>query len=82
MTSLENLQSCADIEIDIEVEIDRTALTLRQILELDENRLIKLSRPAGENLDIFVGGAHVGQGEIVVTDESVAIRVAALREEE
>ena len=82
MTSHENLQSDADIWVDVEFEIDRTALTVRQILELNQNSLIKLSHSAGENLDVLVGGAHVGQGEIVVADESVAVRIAELREED
>jgi flagellar motor switch protein FliN len=81
MTCLENLQPYSDVPIDFEAELDRTALTLRQILELDQNSLIRLSRPAGENLDIFIGGAHIGQGEIAVADESAAIRIAELREE-
>jgi flagellar motor switch protein FliN/FliY len=82
MTAIENFQAHGDVSIDVEVEIDRTALTLRQILELDQNSLIKLSRSAGENIDIFIGGAHVGQGEIVVADEAVAVRIADLREED
>ena len=82
MVSLENFQSHADIWVDVEFEIDRTAMTLRQILELDQNSLIKLSHSAGETLSVFVGGAHVGQGEIAVTDECVAIRIAELREED
>ncbi|HTU46093.1 MAG TPA: FliM/FliN family flagellar motor C-terminal domain-containing protein [Bryobacteraceae bacterium] len=82
MTSPEILQSQADVWIDVEVEIDRTALTLRQILELSPNSLIRLSRLAGENADVFIGGAHVGQGEILVSDEAVTVRIAELREEE
>lgn len=82
MISPEILQSQADVWIDVEVEIDRTALTLRQILELSPNSLIRLSRLAGENIDVFVGGAHVGQGEILVSDEAVTVRIAELREEE
>ena len=82
MTALESFQAHGDISIDVEVEIDRTALTLRQILELDRNSVIKLSRSAGENIDVFIGGAHVGQGEIVVADEAVGVRIAELREED
>ena len=81
MASVENFQPYADVLIDVEAEIDRTVLTLRQILELDQNSLIRLSRSSGENIDVFIGGAHVGQGEIVVADEAVVIRIAELREE-
>jgi flagellar motor switch protein FliN len=82
MTALENFQAHGDVSIDVEVEIDRTALTLRQILELDQNSLIKLSRTADENIDVFIGGAHIGRGEIVVAGKVVTIRIAELREED
>jgi flagellar motor switch protein FliN/FliY len=81
MDALVSFQAHGDVPIDVEVEIDRTALTLRQILELDPNSLIKLSRSAGENIDVFIGGAYVGKGEIVVADEAVTVRIAELREE-
>lgn len=82
MTSLESLQSHADVWIDVEAEIDRTVLTVREILELDQNSLLKLSRSAGDNIDLLIGGARVGHGEIVVADETVSIRIADLREED
>lgn len=82
MTALENFQAHGDVPIDVEVEIDRTALTLRQILELEQNSLIKLSRSADENIDVFIGGAHVAQGEIVVAGKVVTVRIAELREED
>jgi flagellar motor switch protein FliN len=82
MIPLETLQSHADVPIEVEAELDRTVLTVRQILELDQESIIRLSRSAGEHIDLFIGGAHVGQGEIVVAGETVGIRIAELREED
>jgi|SRR5579875_2518073 len=81
MTSLETLHAHADLSIDIAAEIDRTVLTVRQILELDHDSLVRLSRPAGDTIDVLIGGACIGQGEIVVEGERIAVRLAELREE-
>jgi flagellar motor switch protein FliN len=80
MNSPEAVGSYADVWIDVESEIGRAALTVRQILELDQNSVIKLSRPAGENIDVLVGGVHVGQAEVVMSRGTAAIRIAVLRE--
>lgn len=82
MTSLDNIQSCIDVWIDVEAQLDRTVLTLRQIMDLDRDSLIKLSRSVDENLDVLVGGTHIGQGEMVVAQETISIRIAEFREED
>ena len=82
MISFEALGSFADIGVDVEAQMDRVQLTVRKILDLGQNSVIKLSRSVGENLDILVGGAVVGQGEIVATDGRAAIRIAEFREED
>jgi flagellar motor switch protein FliN/FliY len=82
MTSLESFDSFADIGIDIEAQMDRIRLTVRQILELDQNSVIKLSRSVGENVEILAGGAVVGQGEIVVAHGRAAIHITEFREED
>jgi flagellar motor switch protein FliN len=82
MTSLDNIQSCIDVWIDVEAQLDRTVLTLRQIMDLERDSLIKLSRSVDENLDVLIGGAHIGQGEMVVAQETISIRIAEFREED
>lgn len=82
MISLEALDEYGDVWIDVEAQIDHTTLSVRQILELDQNSLIRLSRSAGENIDLFIGGARFGRGEIVVMDDSMEIRIAEFREED
>lgn len=81
MNSLEALESCSDIWMDIEAQFDRTVLTVREILELARGSLIRFDRSAGEHLELFVGGAHIGRGEIVAGRNVAAFRIAELREE-
>ena len=75
MTALEQALHLASVPLDIEVELARRALTVRQILELGPGSLIKLPRAAGENIDILVGGARLGSGEIVVIEDTVGVRI-------
>ncbi len=82
MQSLEVFSSYSDVPMDVEAQIGRTTLTVRQILELAPGTIIPLNRSTGEHVDVFIGGAHVGQAEIVGTRDTSAIRIAQLREED
>lgn len=75
MTALEQAQQLANVPLDIEVELARKTLTVRQILELGPGSVIRLPRAAGENIDILVGGARLGSGEIVVIEDTVGVRI-------
>lgn len=81
MTAMEAIEGFADLRIDVEVQIDKRPMTLRQILELETSSVIKLPRSAGENIDILVGGMSIGHGEVVASGETVGIRITDFREE-
>ena len=72
----------ADIPVEIGVELDRRILTMREILNLHEGSLIGTSRSAGENIDIYIGGALVGFGEIVVIENMIGVRITDFRDED
>ncbi len=82
MTPLQTIERFADLKVEVEVQVDKKPLTLRQILDLQNNSIIKLSRSAGENIDLLIGGAPVCHGEIVIIEETVGIRITDFREEE
>ncbi|MBL8176346.1 MAG: FliM/FliN family flagellar motor switch protein [Bryobacterales bacterium] len=65
----------ADMTLNIEVELDRKVVTMRQMLDLDAGSVLKLTRSAGENIDILVGGALVAFGEIVVIEDMMGVRI-------
>jgi len=81
MTPLKEIEPFADLQLNVEVQLDRKLLRLRQILELEENSVIKLPRSAGESIDILIGGARVCFGEIVIIDDTVGVRITDFREE-
>ncbi|SPE36367.1 Surface presentation of antigens (SPOA) protein [Candidatus Sulfopaludibacter sp. SbA3] len=67
-TAIEEVALYLDVPLDVEVELDRRILTVRQILDLDQDHVIRMNRSAGENLDVRIGGALIGFGEIVVNE--------------
>ena len=71
-------KTLSEIPIEITVELGRTKLNLREILELAEGSIIELSRLAGEPLDLKAGGQLIAQGEVVAIDDNYGLRVTNL----
>lgn len=82
MTAFQEISHIADITVDVDVELDRRVMTVAEILALEAGHAIKMRRSAGENIDIHVGGAVVGFGEIVIIEDSVGVRITDFCEEE
>jgi len=81
MTTLEEIAELADIRMDVDVELDRTTTTVRALLALEPGSVIAMRRSAGENIDILIGGAQIGNGEIVIIEDTVAVRITDFRED-
>ena len=72
----------ADVALQVEVELDRRVMTVREILDLDIGSVIRMNRSAGENIDISIGGSLVGFGEIVIIEDTMGIRITDFNIEE
>lgn len=81
MTAFEEIAHLADIPLPVHVELDRIIMTMREILALDAGSVIKTNCAAGENIEISIGEALVGSGEIVIIEETVGVRITDFREE-
>jgi flagellar motor switch protein FliN/FliY len=81
MTPMEEIAKLADVPVAIEVEIGRPMLKLGELLALEEGSVVALSRSAGENIDIRVGGVLLCFGEVIVTDSAVGVRITGFRGE-
>jgi len=64
-----------DIPVQVTVELGKTELSLKEILELSEGSIVELTRMAGEPLDLKVGGQLVAQGEVVAVDDYYGLRI-------
>ena len=82
MTALEELGCLGDVAIDVDVELDRKTMTVREILDLNIGSVIRMMRSAGENIDILAGGTLMGTGEIVIIEEAVGVRITDFSEED
>ncbi len=80
--ALEQIGCLQDVLLDIEVELDRKIITIHEILDLENGAILKMTRSAGENIDIFVGGTLVAFGEIVLVEDTVAVRITDFNIEE
>ncbi|MFN8109665.1 MAG: flagellar motor switch protein FliN [Thermoleophilia bacterium] len=64
-----------DVPLQVSVELGRTELRIRNVLELVPGSIIELDRLAGEPVDVLVNGKHLARGEVVVIDEEFGIRI-------
>src|SRR5690625_1007250 len=64
-----------DIPVQLSVELGRTRLTIKNILQLGQGSVVELDGLAGEPMDIFVNGYLIAQGEAVVVDDKYGIRI-------
>lgn len=74
----ENIDMLLDIELDVMIELGRSALSIKKILELAPGSIVELDRMAGEPVDLMVNNKVVARGEVVVIDESFGIRIVSL----
>ena len=81
-TAFEEVANYLDVPLDVDVELDRRILTVRQILDLERGTVIRMNRSAGENFDVRIGGTLVGFGEIVVNEATTGIRLADFQQNE
>jgi len=82
MTPLEEIASLADVPVEVRVELDRKMMTISEILDLEADRVLRMTRSAGENIDIFIGGTLIGFGEIVIIEDAVGVRITDFNPEE
>src|SRR5690554_3943409 len=69
------LEVILDIPISISMEVGRTSITIRKLLQLNQGSVIELDRLAGEPLDVLVNGTLIAHGEVVVVNEKFGIRM-------
>lgn len=70
-----NLELILDIPVRISVEIGRTTMNIRNVLQLTQGSVVELDRLAGESLDVMVNGTLVAHGEVVVVNDKFGVRL-------
>ncbi len=70
-----NLEVILDVPVTLSMEVGRTRIAIRNLLQLNQGSVIELDRAAGEPLDVFVNGTLVAHGEVVVVNDKFGIRL-------
>ena len=70
-----NLDVILDVPGTMAMEVGRTKISIRNLLQLNQGSVVELDRAAGEPLDVFVNGTLVAHGEVVVINEKFGIRL-------
>ncbi len=73
-----NIDIILDVPLHISVELGKTKMSIKEILELGQGSIIQLDRLAGEPVDLLVNGKLIAKGEVVVIDENYGIRISAI----
>lgn len=71
----QDIQMILDIPVQLTVELGRTRVPIRNILQLGEGSVVELEAMAGEPMDVLVNGFLIAQGEVVVVNDRFGIRL-------
>ncbi|SQD80597.1 flagellar motor switch protein FliN [Moritella yayanosii] len=69
------LDSILDIPVVISMEVGRSKISIRNLLQLNQGSVVELDRIAGEPLDVMVNGTLIAHGEVVVVNDKFGIRL-------
>jgi len=70
-----NLDVLLDVPLSMSLEVGRSRLSIRDLLQLNQGSVVELDRGAGEPLDVMVNGTLVAHGEVVVVNDKFGIRL-------
>ncbi len=69
------LDAILDIPVTITMEVGRSQISIRNLLQLNQGSVVELDRVAGEPLDVQVNGTLIAHGEVVVVNDKFGIRL-------
>ncbi len=79
-TGREKNPQVEDIPLQIRALIPCSSLTIGELLSLDAGAIIRTSRAAGDNVDILVSRHNVAQAELIVIENTLAVRLSEMPE--
>jgi flagellar motor switch protein FliN/FliY len=72
---MNELDMILDIPVQMSVELGRTKITIKNLLQLAHGSVVELDAMAGEPMDVLVNGTLIAQGEVVVVNDKFGIRL-------
>ncbi|MFN0150872.1 MAG: FliM/FliN family flagellar motor switch protein [bacterium] len=76
-----DLKPFLDIPLRVQIELGRSSIRLRELLNLEPGAVIELRKMTGEHADVVVGDVAVARAEMIVSDEFLVARIAQILKE-
>ena len=74
-TQNQNLNILLDVKLQLSVELGRTDLPIKKVLELTKGSIVTLSKAAGEPVELYANGKLIAYGEVVVIEDNFGLRI-------
>ena len=78
ISPVKNIDLLMDVALDVVIELGRTVMPLREVLNLGPGSVIELDKLAGDPVDILVNNKLVARGEVVVIEENFGVRITEI----
>ena len=78
--SSDKLNFLKDLQLNVYIELGRTQMQIKEVLELERGYVIELDKLASEPVDIYVNNKKIAEGEVVVIDKHFGIRITNLND--
>ncbi|MDY0397208.1 MAG: flagellar motor switch protein FliN [Desulfuromonas thiophila] len=72
---LKNLELLLDIPLDVSIEVGRSKMLVRDLLQMNEGYVIELGKQASEPLDVYVNSRLIARGEVVLVEDKLGLRL-------
>lgn len=73
-----NLDILMDIKLQLTVELGKSVLPIKKVLELTRGSIVELDRVAGEPVDLYANGKLIAHGEVVVIEDNFGLRITGI----
>ncbi len=70
-----NLDLILDVPVTLSLEVGRSRIPIRNLLQLNQGSVVELERGAGEPLDVYVNGTLIAHGEVVTINDRFGVRL-------
>ena len=71
----QNLNILLDVKLQLTVELGRTELPIKKVLELTKGSIVTLNKAAGEPVELYANGKLIAYGEVVVIEDNFGLRI-------
>ncbi len=75
---MKGFESVENVPLVLRAELDRKIVSVRELIELEVGAVVPLSRPAGENVDLYASEVYIGSCELLVLEGMLAVRLAEI----